>query len=243
MTLCEEKSGKELSGKARERCLDTVDPGEKQKQRGRGEREETSATGLLLLGRTGVDKAEAENTHTRTLQVKLCTSCTCRAVTMGLAGRAVGMLGVSRGALLFSLWRIALLFLSIWELDAQTAVETKPLYIWQTGMLLLWHQRDSFSQSGRSLSQKHREKERQITLTCLGAARDSASVEITQSNMSYNQHLMCKAKPNVESCKRTKKLKLLRKEIQIMSLRSVRYERHLALLSLIHCHGERLRLT
>ncbi|XP_039676768.1 thrombospondin type-1 domain-containing protein 7A [Perca fluviatilis] len=52
---------------------------------------------------------------------------------MGLASRAVGMLGVSRGVPLPSLWRIALLFLSIWEMDAQTAVETKPLYIWQTG--------------------------------------------------------------------------------------------------------------
>ncbi|XP_031731663.1 thrombospondin type-1 domain-containing protein 7A isoform X2 [Anarrhichthys ocellatus] len=52
---------------------------------------------------------------------------------MGLASRAVGTLGVSREAQLPSLWRIALLFLSIWEMDAQTAVETKPLYIWQTG--------------------------------------------------------------------------------------------------------------
>ncbi|XP_034747291.1 thrombospondin type-1 domain-containing protein 7A isoform X2 [Etheostoma cragini] len=52
---------------------------------------------------------------------------------MGLASRAVGMLGVSRRVPLPSLWRIALLFLSMWEMDAQTAVETKPLYIWQTG--------------------------------------------------------------------------------------------------------------
>lgn len=52
---------------------------------------------------------------------------------MGLAGRAVGTFGISRGALLPSLWMIALLSLAIWELDAQTAVETKPLYIWQTG--------------------------------------------------------------------------------------------------------------
>lgn len=58
---------------------------------------------------------------------------TCRAVAMGLADRSVGMLGVSTGALVLSLWRIALLFLPIWELEAQTAVETKPLYIWQTG--------------------------------------------------------------------------------------------------------------
>ncbi|XP_042362737.1 thrombospondin type-1 domain-containing protein 7A [Plectropomus leopardus] len=52
---------------------------------------------------------------------------------MELASRAVGTLGVSRGAPLPSLWRIALLFLSIWEMEAQTTVETKPLYIWQTG--------------------------------------------------------------------------------------------------------------
>ncbi|XP_044027484.1 thrombospondin type-1 domain-containing protein 7A [Siniperca chuatsi] len=52
---------------------------------------------------------------------------------MGLASRAMGTLGISRGAPLPSLWRIALLFLSMWELNAQTAVETKPLYIWQTG--------------------------------------------------------------------------------------------------------------
>ncbi|XP_053189729.1 thrombospondin type-1 domain-containing protein 7A [Scomber japonicus] len=52
---------------------------------------------------------------------------------MGLASRNEGTLGVLRGSPFPSLWRLALLFLSIWELDAQTAVETKPLYIWQTG--------------------------------------------------------------------------------------------------------------
>ncbi len=52
---------------------------------------------------------------------------------MGLAGRAMGTLGILRGALLPCLWMIALLFLAIWELDAQTAVETKSIYIWQTG--------------------------------------------------------------------------------------------------------------
>ncbi|XP_069032136.1 thrombospondin type-1 domain-containing protein 7A [Embiotoca jacksoni] len=52
---------------------------------------------------------------------------------MRLGGRAVGMLGVLKEAPLPSLWRLALLFFSVWELDAQTAVETKPLYLWQTG--------------------------------------------------------------------------------------------------------------
>ncbi|XP_068190028.1 thrombospondin type-1 domain-containing protein 7A [Antennarius striatus] len=45
----------------------------------------------------------------------------------------MGMLGVSRGAVLLSLWRIVLLFLPIWGLDAQPGEETKPLYVWQTG--------------------------------------------------------------------------------------------------------------
>ncbi|XP_034456122.1 thrombospondin type-1 domain-containing protein 7A [Hippoglossus hippoglossus] len=52
---------------------------------------------------------------------------------MGLPERAVGTPAVLSGAPLPSLWRLALLFFSIWELDAQTAVENKPLYIWQTG--------------------------------------------------------------------------------------------------------------
>ncbi|XP_063755232.1 thrombospondin type-1 domain-containing protein 7A isoform X1 [Eleginops maclovinus] len=42
----------------------------------------------------------------------------------------MGLLGVRRGA---SLWRIALICLSIWGADAQTAAGTKPTYIWQTG--------------------------------------------------------------------------------------------------------------
>ncbi|KAK2921481.1 thrombospondin type-1 domain-containing protein 7A [Channa argus] len=50
---------------------------------------------------------------------------------MGL--RSVGALGVSSDVSFSSLWRLLLLFLSVWGLDAQTAIETKPLYIWQTG--------------------------------------------------------------------------------------------------------------
>lgn len=50
---------------------------------------------------------------------------------------AMGTLGVSRGAPLLFLWMIALLFLFMWDLDAQAAVETKPFYIWQTGMPLV----------------------------------------------------------------------------------------------------------
>ncbi|XP_061738576.1 thrombospondin type-1 domain-containing protein 7A-like [Nerophis ophidion] len=50
---------------------------------------------------------------------------------MGLAGTAGGTSGVlERNA---RLWRLALLFLSIWELGAQTAVETGARYRWQTG--------------------------------------------------------------------------------------------------------------
>lgn len=56
-----------------------------------------------------------------------------RVRAMGVAGRAIGMQGVLKGAPLFSLWRLAMLFFSMWELDAQTAVETRPMYIWQTG--------------------------------------------------------------------------------------------------------------
>nr|XP_043908423.1 thrombospondin type-1 domain-containing protein 7A-like isoform X2 [Solea senegalensis] len=52
---------------------------------------------------------------------------------MGLTVRAAGTLGVSSSAPLPSLWRLALFFLSIWELDAETAVENRPVYIWQTG--------------------------------------------------------------------------------------------------------------
>ncbi|KAJ4921836.1 hypothetical protein JOQ06_024662 [Pogonophryne albipinna] len=42
----------------------------------------------------------------------------------------MGLLGVRRGAFL---WRIALICLSIWGADSQTAAGTKPTYIWQTG--------------------------------------------------------------------------------------------------------------
>ncbi|XP_077362253.1 thrombospondin type-1 domain-containing protein 7A-like [Festucalex cinctus] len=50
---------------------------------------------------------------------------------MELASRAVGELGVLKRVPLH--WRLALLFFSIWELDAQPAVGIKPTYIWQTG--------------------------------------------------------------------------------------------------------------
>lgn len=51
---------------------------------------------------------------------------------MGLAGRAAaGTLGVFRGGPLGSLWSLMLLFLTLLELNAQ--METKPMYIWQTG--------------------------------------------------------------------------------------------------------------
>uniref|UniRef100_A0A665WCK4 Thrombospondin type-1 domain-containing protein 7A n=1 Tax=Echeneis naucrates TaxID=173247 RepID=A0A665WCK4_ECHNA len=46
---------------------------------------------------------------------------------MVLASRALGTLGVP------ALWTLALLFFSFWKLDAQTAAENKPSYIWQTG--------------------------------------------------------------------------------------------------------------
>lgn len=56
-------------------------------------------------------------------------------LAMGL--RAMGRLVVSSAVTFPSLWRLGLLFLCIWELDAHTALETKPLYIWQTGMVHL----------------------------------------------------------------------------------------------------------
>lgn len=56
-------------------------------------------------------------------------------VAMGL--RAMERLVVSSAVTFPSLWRLGLLFLCIWELDAHTAVETKPVYIWQTGMVHL----------------------------------------------------------------------------------------------------------
>ncbi|XP_033935112.1 thrombospondin type-1 domain-containing protein 7A-like, partial [Pseudochaenichthys georgianus] len=42
----------------------------------------------------------------------------------------MGLLGVRRGAFL---WRIALICLSIWGADSQTAAGAKPTYVWQTG--------------------------------------------------------------------------------------------------------------
>ena len=57
-------------------------------------------------------------------------------VAMGLAGGGKGTPGVSSGALPL-LWRFWLLLLvSVLEVEAQTAEDTKPIYIWQTGMLL-----------------------------------------------------------------------------------------------------------
>ncbi|KAL3983366.1 UV radiation resistance-associated protein [Sarotherodon galilaeus] len=52
---------------------------------------------------------------------------------MGMAGRGIRIQEVLKGAPLLSLWMLVLLFLSMWELDAQTAVETRPMYIWRTG--------------------------------------------------------------------------------------------------------------
>ncbi|KAM7372761.1 hypothetical protein PAMP_007659 [Pampus punctatissimus] len=117
---------------------------ERNRHKRSGQQEETSA--LFTRDYFFLDTlvwTKAENTNT---SVQLSTSwpgflfppdcignySTCCALAMGLAGRAVGTLGVLRGAPLPFPWRLALLFLSIWELDAQTAVETKPLYIWQT---------------------------------------------------------------------------------------------------------------
>ncbi|XP_043995053.1 thrombospondin type-1 domain-containing protein 7A isoform X3 [Gambusia affinis] len=52
---------------------------------------------------------------------------------MGLPGGARLVLGVLKQPACLFLWRLSLLFFSMWALDAQTTVETKPLYIWQTG--------------------------------------------------------------------------------------------------------------
>ncbi|XP_061597146.1 thrombospondin type-1 domain-containing protein 7A [Cololabis saira] len=52
---------------------------------------------------------------------------------MGLPGRAVFMPGALKWAPSPSLWRLILLFFFIWALEAQIAMETKPIYIWQTG--------------------------------------------------------------------------------------------------------------
>lgn len=104
--------------------------------------------------------------------------------------------------------------------------------------LLLWHQRDSFSTIWSFvITTTSWKRERQITLTCSGAARDSASVEITQSNVSCNQQtkaqfMSARQSQMLKVVNGQKKLKLLRKEIQIISTfvsYSVRYERHLAL--------------
>ncbi|CAB1418200.1 unnamed protein product [Pleuronectes platessa] len=102
----------------------TKEPREKEKQRGRGEREETSAPFI-------------RDYFLDSLACFFPTDCignysSCSAVAMGLPERALGTPAVLSGAPLLSLWRLALLFFSIWELNAQTAVENKPLYIWQT---------------------------------------------------------------------------------------------------------------
>ncbi|CAL8371396.1 unnamed protein product [Boreogadus saida] len=53
-------------------------------------------------------------------------------VAMGLAGGGKGTPGVSSGALPL-LWRFwPLLLVSVLEVEAQTAEDTKPIYIWQT---------------------------------------------------------------------------------------------------------------
>ncbi|XP_015255628.1 PREDICTED: thrombospondin type-1 domain-containing protein 7A-like [Cyprinodon variegatus] len=52
---------------------------------------------------------------------------------MGLPGGALLLLGVLKQTPCLFIWKLSLLLFSIWALDAQTTVETKPLYIWQTG--------------------------------------------------------------------------------------------------------------
>ncbi|ROK35868.1 hypothetical protein DPX16_17611 [Anabarilius grahami] len=54
---------------------------------------------------------------------------------MGLASRAAGRGGTSAGALA-SLFRVALLFFGLWDVQTQTVTNTKPTYIWQTGVYL-----------------------------------------------------------------------------------------------------------
>ncbi|XP_051729251.1 LOW QUALITY PROTEIN: thrombospondin type-1 domain-containing protein 7A [Ctenopharyngodon idella] len=51
---------------------------------------------------------------------------------MGLSSRAAGRGGTSAGALA-SLFRVALLFFGVWDVQTQTVANTKPTYIWQTG--------------------------------------------------------------------------------------------------------------
>lgn len=58
-----------------------------------------------------------------------------QAEAMGLASRATGR-GVTSAGALASLFRVALLFFGIWDVQTQT-VNTKPTYIWQTGMAVL----------------------------------------------------------------------------------------------------------
>lgn len=115
-----------------------------------------------------LDKPGAENTDT---SVRLSTSWPSLLFFFFLPPHcignyaAMGTLGVSRGPPLLFLWMIALLFLFMWDLDAQAAVETKPFYIWQTGMPLVilckvgvfWRCWEVFSESNALiLSQSHR---------------------------------------------------------------------------------------
>lgn len=60
-----------------------------------------------------------------------------RAEAMVLASRAAGRGGTSAGALA-SLFRVALLFFGLWDVQTQTVTNTKPTYIWQTGMTVLF---------------------------------------------------------------------------------------------------------
>ncbi|XP_016094391.1 thrombospondin type-1 domain-containing protein 7A-like [Sinocyclocheilus grahami] len=55
-----------------------------------------------------------------------------RAEAMGLASRAAGRGGTSAGALA-TLFRVALLFFGLWDVQTQTVTNTKSTYIWQTG--------------------------------------------------------------------------------------------------------------
>ncbi|KAG1947026.1 thrombospondin type-1 domain-containing protein 7A, partial [Pimephales promelas] len=50
---------------------------------------------------------------------------------MGLASRATGR-GVTSTGALASLFRVALLFFGIWDVQTQTVTNTRPTYIWQT---------------------------------------------------------------------------------------------------------------
>ncbi len=59
-----------------------------------------------------------------------------RAEAMGLASRAAGRGGTSAKALA-TLFRVALLFFGLRDVQTQTVANTKPTYIWQTGMAVL----------------------------------------------------------------------------------------------------------